>query len=149
MQLMTRKRRIVTKGAIHRNLMKNAWFKVFLEHQTDGGQHSGHKDNESEGSEFGESRLCWCGTLGTLGKKSKCPQKAGADVGILSAKPRRVFSFTCSWKPSNNVFFVFFFWERSDLCLRKWVEVAICKMGVIFILILEINSHGLFVVQMK
>ena len=148
MQLMTRKRRIVTKGAIHRNLMKNAWFKVFLEHQTDGGQHSGHKDNESEGSEFGESRLCWCGTLGTLGKKSKCPQKAGGDVGILSAKPRRVFSFTCSWKPSNNVV-VFFFWERSDLCLLKWVEVAICKMGVIFILILEINSLGLFVVQMK
>ena len=118
MQLMTRKRRIVTKGAIHRNLMKNAWFKVFLEHQTDGGQHSGHKDNESEGSEFGESRLCWCGTLGTLGKKSKCPQKAGGDVGILSAKPRRVFSFTCSWKPSNNVV-VFFFLRKIRSMLAK------------------------------
>lgn len=106
MQLMTRKRRIVTKGAIHRNLMKNMWFKLFLEHQTDGGQHSGHRDKESEGSGFGESRLCWGGTLGTLGKKSKCPQKAGADVGILSAKLRRVFSFTCSWKPSNNVVFL-------------------------------------------
>ena len=89
-QLMTRKRRTVTKGAIHRNLMKNIWFKLFLEHQTDGGQHSGHKDKESEGSGFGESRLCRCGTLGTLGKKSKCPKKAGADVGILSAKLRRV-----------------------------------------------------------
>ena len=90
--------------------------------------------------------LVW--NTGDFGKEEQVPQKGRGRCWDIECQAEKSVFFYMQLETFKQFCF-FFFWERSDLCLLKWVEVTICKMGVIFILILEINSFGLFVVQMK
>lgn len=58
--------------------------------------------------------LVW--NTGSLGKKSKCPKKAGVDVGILSAKLRRVSFLLHAVRKLQTMLFVL---RKIDLCLLK------------------------------